>query len=64
MSEDEKSRKISRVLYSLAGFALILIAVGYFVIDNVVRNYYKNNPFSQIINDLDKFQAEQAKKSK
>jgi hypothetical protein len=41
-----------------------LFVVGYFVMDNVIRNYYKNNPYSQIINELNKAEEEKAKKSK
>lgn len=60
----EKNNKVNKAIYSIAGFVIILFVVGYFVMDNVIRNYYKNNPYSQIINELNKAEEEKAKKSK
>lgn len=64
MTEDEKVEKINKAIYFFAGFVLILFVVGYFVMDNVFRNYYKNNPYSQIIDELDKEQADRFKTSR
>ena len=58
MIKNENVGKISRAIYIITGILLILFVGGYFAVDRIVQNYYKNCPFTQVVDELNKTNAE------